>query len=103
MKDAAHDLDDLSDANKRAAQIFVEASRAPAPKRTGRLAGATRPAWTKDTAGFTNPEPYFGPIHYGWPAHHIRGQPFVDEALSNSEDQWLAVYQDAVNRACARR
>lgn len=101
MKSAARDLGDLSEANKAAAAIFVAASRPPAPKLTGRLAAATRPAFTKTEAGFTNPEPYFGPIHYGWPAHNIRAQPFVDEGLDASEAQWLRVYEDAVDKAAA--
>lgn len=101
MREAAEHLADLSDAHKEAASIFVEASRPIAPHRTGRLASATEPAWTKDSAGFTNDEPYFGPIHYGWPAHNIEAQPFVDEATDDTESQWLAVYQQAVADICA--
>lgn len=101
MKTAAHDLGDMSDAHKAAAAIFVGASRPLAPHVTGRLASATRSGFTKDSAGFTNYEPYFGPIHYGWPGHNISAQPFVDEAADATEAQWLAVYQKAVDHACA--
>lgn len=100
MKQCAHDLADMSDANRQAADIFVEASRPMAPHRTGRLASATFAQWEKDSAGFVNDEPYFGPIHYGWPAHNIEAQPFVDEATDATTDQWMAVYRDAVTAAC---
>ena len=100
MRKAAQDLGDMSKAHKAAAAIFVPLARARAPRLTGALAAATLPASSKDGAGFTNARPFFGPIHYGWPHHDIRAQPFVDEAVADSESQWMAVYVDAVSDIC---
>ena len=99
MRKAGHDLGDLRTVNMEAAQIFTRLARARAPRVTGALANATQAAATKDAAGITNALPYFGPIHYGWPARNIEAQPFVDEAVAESEAQWLAVYEKAADHA----
>jgi hypothetical protein len=99
MKAAGRDIGDLTDANKAAGDIIAAGARVIAPRLTGALARATQGAGERDAAGITNMEPYFGPIHYGWPAHNIAAQPFVDTALVQTQDQWLAVYTKAAEHA----
>lgn len=96
LRRAARDLGDMTQANMAAAKVFVAVAQARAPRLTGALAAATQPAAEKDAAGFVNALPYFGPIHYGWPARNIEAQPYVDEAVEETEDQWLEVYNRAV-------
>lgn len=88
-------LGDLSEQNRKAAEIFVAVARSRAPRLTGALAAATMPASDKENAGFTNPLPYFGPIHYGWPDHNIAANPFVDQAVDETERDWFEVYDQA--------
>lgn len=97
---AADDLGDLSKAHAQVAEIIARASQSRAPRLTGALASATAPYSSRWAAGISNPLPYFWPIHSGWPAHNIEAQPFVDEAVDDTEREWLAVYEHAVEQAC---
>ena len=99
MRSAGRQIGNLSDANRKAAEVIAQASRAPAPKLTGALASATRGIGARTTVGVQNPLPYFGPIHYGWPAHNIEPQPFVDEGMAISERQWMELYEKATEDA----
>ena len=100
MHRAGRALGDMSRAHREAADIFAAQARAIAPGLTGALAAATEAASSKEGAGVHNALPYFGPIHYGWPAHNIVAQPYVDEAVADTEGQWLGVYVGAVQEAC---
>ena len=99
MRKAGRDIGDLTAANQAAAEIVAGLARIRAPRVTGAPASATLAAATKEGAGVRNDLPYFGPIHYGWPARNIAAQPYVDEAVAESEDRWLAVYQKAAQAA----
>ena len=46
--------------------------------------------------------PYAGPIHWGWPAHHIEAQPFLSDAAKATEPQWRSEYMKAVEDALAQ-
>lgn len=72
-------------ANKDAADLVVPTARAEAPQRTGRLARSIGARATQKSAsikaGSAQRVPYAGPIHFGWPAHHIKPNPFLYRAL----------------------
>jgi hypothetical protein len=99
MHGAAHDLRDMSAAHADAADVIATAAQGLAPRLTGALAAETAPASSKEGAGISNALPYFGPIHYGWAEHNITAQPFVDEAVADTEREWLAIYQHAAQEA----
>jgi hypothetical protein len=40
---------------------------------------------------------YAGPIHYGWPARDIVGQPFVIDAAQATEPTWLPAYEAEID------
>lgn len=102
MRKCGSDLDDLKDASRRAGDIVVRAAQARAPRRTGRLAGSIRAARqarrVRVSAGRSS-VPYAGPIHWGWPARHIRAQPFISEAATETETQWVEAYRRDVAHA----
>jgi hypothetical protein len=100
MRQASRSLADMTTAHKAAAGIIADAAQGTAPRLTGALAAATRPEGGREGAGISNDLPYFGPIHYGWAQHNIEPQPFVDEAVTESQDEWFAVYEHAVQDAC---
>lgn len=102
LRRAGRDLEDLKDANRRAGEIAADAARGFVPERSGRLAGSIRTArqarLARVQAGRAS-IPYAGPIHWGWPARHIRAQPFLSEGAVESEPRWTAVFFDDVQRA----
>ena len=100
LRKAGVSLADMTRANQDAANIVAMLARSTAPRVSGALANATQAYASKEGAGIQNVLPYFGPIHYGWPARNIAAQPYVDEAVVATETQWLAVYEHAVQDAC---
>lgn len=92
---------DLKEANQRTGQLVVQAARPPRGK-TGRLAQAgraSRAAGRVSVLWGGAAVPYAGPIHWGWPSHHIEAQPFVVEAAQRTEPIWLEAYLADVDRA----
>lgn len=99
------DVADVKDANAAAARIVAAAAAARAPKRTGRLAASVRGSRAVSRATVRAGGaalPYAGPIHYGWPAHNIVGQPFVTDAATETQTQWLPAYQAGIDKALDR-
>lgn len=96
---AALELADMRPVNRQAANIVRGAARPAAPRRTGRLASSHRTKITKTqaiiTAGSTS-VPYAGPIHWGWDRRHIKANPWLSTVAQNTEPEWQAVYQDAL-------
>nr|WP_232781667.1 HK97 gp10 family phage protein [Bifidobacterium breve] len=94
-------MQDLKDANRRAADIVAPAAKAKAPRRTGRLAASVRAGATQK-AGVVRAGrksvPYAGPINYGWPKRHIKATLFINKAAKATEPQWTEAYRAAVER-----
>lgn len=98
LRRAGVDLQQLKDAHAEASRLVANAATARAPRRSGALAGTIRAAGTTTKgivrAGYAR-LPYAGPIHWGWPAHHISAQPFLVDAAHDTETTWLAAYERA--------
>ena len=92
---AADEISKMETANRKAGAIIANAARSRAPRRTGRLASSI----TVDKAGITASAPYAGPIHWGWPSRNIDPQPFAMGAARATEPQWVAFYEDEVQKA----
>lgn len=93
------DLSDLKDANAAVAQLVAAEASRRAPHRSGRLAAnvrGNRAAGRATVAAGGARLRYAGPIHYGWPAHHIEPQPFITTAAQATESSWLPVYEQAI-------
>ncbi len=105
LKAAGDDLEDLKDANTRAAKVVEEGTLGLVPVDTGFLASTIRSTGTK-TAGFVRAGskaiPYAGPIHWGWPKRNIKANPFAAEAARLTEPTWGPIYEDAVQKAINR-
>lgn len=101
LKRAGISIEDLKDANAAAGSIVVAAGRTTAPRRSGRLAGsirASRAAASATIRAGGASTPYAGPIHWGWPAHGITAQPWLSQAATATEQQWLAAYEQGVEK-----
>jgi hypothetical protein len=102
MRKAGADLGDLKDANARAAAIVVSAAAGMAPRRSGKLAGSIRGSRAGNRARVLAGRasvPYAAPIAWGWPARHIKPQPFLSDAARATESVWLPQYLADVQSA----
>lgn len=103
-------LDDFKEANAKAANTVAVRARTLAPKRSGKLAKSIRPGATKRRAvaragnnrNSKSGVPYAGPIHWGWPARHIKANPFMSVAAQQTEPQWVKYYKLAADKAIAQ-
>lgn len=101
LKDFADGLEDLKDANAEASRLVAAKAKTLAPKRSGALADSirgSRAAGRATVAAGTAKVPYAGPIHWGWPRRHIRANPFMTDAATATEDDWLAAYEQNIQR-----
>lgn len=102
LKKAGVDLGDLKAAHLEAAQIAERGADARAPRLSGRLAGTLRSSGTR-TAGIVRAGrasvPWAGPVHWGWPGHNIKANPFISEGAQATESTWIDVYQQALDHA----
>ena len=97
LKQAGDDLKDLKEVNRRVGALIATAARTTAPVRTGALSASIRPAAAaakvRIRAGSAK-VPYAKPIHWGWPARHIRANPFLSDAATRTEETWVGYYFD---------
>jgi hypothetical protein len=105
LKQAGEDLGDLKTVHQAVGNIVVSVARGLAPVRSGALAGslrANRVAGGVSVKAGSGSIPYAGPIHWGWPAHAIKAQPFISEAATTSEATWVALYEEEVAKILDR-
>lgn len=105
LRAAGDDLSDLKEAHRESAHIAAGGTQQHTPTRTGRLRGSVRSSGTL-TAGIIRAGrasvPYANPIHWGWPAHHIKAQPYATEGSRATEPRWTVVFETALNNALAK-
>lgn len=107
MRQAGADMNDLKQANKQVADFVLPYALALTPidqidggdlLHTGRASGTAREAIIR----FGNKAvPYAGVVHYGYPsggAKQQAAQPWLAEAASATESQWIEIYWEAVQR-----
>lgn len=96
MAAAARQLDDLTPAHQRAANVVAEAAQTRAPRRSGRLASRIRATGNREGATVSVGVVYAGVQEYGWPARHIRAQPYLIPAGQDTTATWRGEYQTEV-------
>lgn len=84
--------------NKEAAVLVAQAARGTAPRRSGRLAASNRPGAYGVSAYVKSSLIYSPVIHFGWPHHHIRPQPWLYEALDQRREAIVALYEVRVTQ-----
>ena len=103
---AGLDMAEFSQASQRAGSIVSSAALSHVPIVTGNLAASIRPAAQKARvmiyAGNTSNVPYPPVIHWGWPAHNIRSNPFLTKAGQQTEPIWVQAFTDELNKILAR-
>ena len=112
LKRAGIDLSDLTDANASVAQLVASAAAARAPRRSGRLAGSTRPNRAKTKAVVRAggaATPYANAIHWGTGPrtglrgpHNIRRRPWIWQAAGDKQEQVIDTYWTTVQQAISK-
>ncbi|HZZ55699.1 MAG TPA: HK97 gp10 family phage protein [Trebonia sp.] len=78
LEEIRRDVAEPKEALAAAGAELVAEATANAPRRTGRLAGSHRLLpLTGKSVRVTNAAPYAAVIHWGWPAHGIKRQPWL--------------------------
>ena len=100
------DVAEPSEALAAAGRELIAEAAANAPKRTGRLAGSHRllPG-TGKSVRVTNSAPYAAAIHWGWPGHGIKRQPWMVATWLRSSkpmDKATETIQAGIDKAAAR-
>ena len=102
MKAAGVELAELKAVHSRVAAMVAQRASSTAPRRTGRLASTVRgnkaAARATVMAGRAS-VPYANPIHWGWPARGIAAQPWMSDAATDTESQWLQVFEAGIRQA----
>ena len=99
MKAANADLKDWTAVHKRAAGPVRDTARDIVPVLSSALRDTIAIRATRTSARViagSGVVPYAGPIHFGWPAHNIRSQPFLYDAADVSEDDVVNIYNEGV-------
>lgn len=98
-------VDEMKEVNKDLAASLVPVAKAKVPVQSGALRESIRSTGQARTgvvrAGKAK-VPYAGPIHFGWPSHRIRPQPFLYEALDERRDEIEREYVRRVQRVIDR-
>lgn len=99
LRQASDHLAELKEANREAARIVTTVAVGRAPRRTGALAASGRPSGGAKRATITFGSarvPYANPIHWGWPARHIKPSLFAIEAVDASRPEWFSEYEQNI-------
>jgi hypothetical protein len=99
---AARDLEDMRGANTAAGAFVASASSSAAPRVTGALAASVHGEAVTDGAEIGSSLVYAGPIHNGWPRHHIVAQPFIRETAARTQPTWVSMYGANIRRIVAK-
>ena len=110
LTQATQSVGDMSGPLAAGATMLVAASVAASPRRTGRLAASHRMTRIgRNRVRISVDTPYAAVVHWGWPAHGIRRQPWVvavyqrDNAWeTRMEDEQQAALDKAAGAASAR-
>lgn len=100
------EVDDLKDAFSNIAARGARAAAQFAPKRSGRLARDIRGNRARSKAVITAGRvsvPYAGPINYGWAAHNIAPNGFMQKADQVIQPWALRELERDINKQIARR
>lgn len=97
---AADELRDMDTANRAVGEIVRARAASDAPRVSGRLAGSVVVASVSSTeVVIAATEVYAPPINYGWSARNIVAQPFMTNALNETQSAAIDIYGRRVNDA----
>lgn len=99
LRRAAGELGDLASTGRAAGEIVRARAASNAPKRTGRLSGSVTAAATRTEVVIASGVVYAARVNYGMPSVGQPAQPFMSDALGDTQKEVVARYERAVNTA----
>jgi len=105
LRRAGDDLGDMKDVNAAVARLVATRSVASGPRRSGKLVASVRGSRAVSSAVVRAGGarvPYAGPIHWGWPSHHIAAHPFIADTAVATEPTWTRMYLQGINEIIGR-
>jgi hypothetical protein len=102
LGNASRELADLRGANTAAGAFVASASSSAAPRVSGALAASVHGNAVDDGAEIGSSLVYAGPIHNGWPRHHISAQPFIRETAARTQPTWVSMYGANIRRIVSK-
>lgn len=104
VKKAGADMKDFTVVNRQVATIVANRARVTAPhgpEIRGHVARTVRGGANRTSAivrvGNNTGFRYANPIHWGWFRRHIRPNPWVSRAATETESTWLPVFERGIN------
>lgn len=88
------ELDDLTDTNRKAAELVLDKADPQTPRSSGALAASGRVDAGPNEASVVYDEVYAGVIHNGWDDRNIAAQPWLAETFDESTAAVTDVYVD---------
>lgn len=104
LRAAGVEIEDQKAAMTAVAAMVATSISAAAPRRSGRLSGATRGSKSKGRASVrigttARTRLYVGPIHYGWAGHGIEANPYAERTLQRLEPTIAAMLERELQAA----
>lgn len=99
----ARDVADLTETNRKVAELVVPGASRRSPRATGALAASWRATASKVAAGVVSGVPYAGPVEYGVPARGIAGRRMVADTIAAEADAIVDTYAAGIKERGRRR
>lgn len=96
---AAADLADMGTTNRGVGEVLRARAASNAPKVTGRLAGSVRVKVTATETVVASALVYARRVNYGMPSVGQPAQPFMTDALGDTQREIVARYERAIGAA----
>jgi len=94
---AADEIGDLDSTGRAAGEVVRARAASAAPKVSGRLAGSVRVVASAQEVVVASDLVYAPRINFGWPAGGLAAQPFLTDALADTERAITDQYERRVN------
>lgn len=102
MRAAGVELAELKAVHSEVAALVAQRAKVRTPRRSGRLASTVRgnkAAARATVSAGRAAVPYANPIHWGWPARGIEAQPWLSDTATDTEPQWLRLFEAGIRQA----
>lgn len=93
---AGEELGDFTEPHREATGLIGARASSLAPRRSGALAAGHRTDARAGVGSVYNTRDYAAPIHWGWPRRGIRAQPWLSDAATRTESEWIDAYRKHV-------
>lgn len=101
LREAGESLEDLKGTHRQISGLVASRGKSAGPRKSGALLASVRPSAATSAIRVMAGRaavPYAGPIHWGWPSRNIGAQPWIRQAATATQSQWLGMYEQGIER-----